>query len=75
MSNNDIRQSAIGIRHFFRLCSPSQFWPGLSCPACIGAFHPRSATSSTFGADRSAWRAPPISEREKDSPWDYYPNT
>jgi hypothetical protein len=28
----------------------------------------------TLGADRSAWRAPPMSECEKDSPWEYYPN-
>jgi hypothetical protein len=28
----------------------------------------------TLGEDRSGWHAPPMSEREKDSPWEYYPN-
>jgi hypothetical protein len=28
----------------------------------------------TLGEDRSAWRAPPMSERERESPWEYYPN-
>jgi hypothetical protein len=89
MSNNDIRQStfapsaalratadkpAIGIRHFFAALIAVAILAWLVLPGLHWGLPSEERNVLTFGADRSAWRAPPISEREKDSPWVYYPN-
>ncbi|MGD1001762.1 MAG: glycosyltransferase family 39 protein [Candidatus Brocadiia bacterium] len=74
MSNNDLRQPAIGNRHFFAVLIAVAILGYLVLPGLRWGLPSEERNVLTFGADRSAWRAPPISEREKDSPWVYYPN-
>jgi hypothetical protein len=70
----DIRQSAIGNRHFFFALIAAAILVWLVLPGLRWGLPSEERNLLTLGADRGAWRAPAMSEREKDSPWEYYPN-
>ncbi|MGO8704628.1 MAG: ArnT family glycosyltransferase [Candidatus Brocadiia bacterium] len=74
MTTHDIPHSGLGTAHFLAVLIAIAILGYLVLPGLRWGLPSEERNILTFGADRSAWRAPPISEREKDSPWTYYPN-
>jgi hypothetical protein len=69
-----IPHSALRTPHFLAVLGAVAILGYLVLPGLHWGLPSEERNRLTLGADRSAWRAPPMSEREKDSPWEYYPN-
>ena len=71
---NKPSQGRLGASHFIAALAAIAILAWLVLPGLRWGLPSETRNRLTLGEDRSAWYAPPMSEREKDSPWEYYPN-
>jgi len=67
-------EGRVGIRHWFLVLVAVAILAWLVLSGLRWGLPSEERNRLTLGEDRSAWHAPPMSEREKESPWEYYPN-
>jgi hypothetical protein len=74
MTNHDIPRSDLRVSHCLAALAAVAILAWLVLPGLRWGLPSEERNVLTLGADRSAWRAPAVPEREKESPWEYYPN-